>query len=209
MKKFSMVAAVVSLFFLCGCANYMVEVNGFAEAEKPLKSNTTVYVASYSDSGNPIFDEEIRQKIEYLLKQNGYVPVEVEDKADLYLGFKLGVDSRVYTGFKEVYYPTSSAYGYYWYDNYDSYFLDLETIYDEWLAIKVYEAAPGKPAEQRDLLWVGEAVTSRFSTNLRSDVDFLLVAVFEHFGQDTCKRITIGLRNKDPRIVCLPPICAR
>ena len=208
MKKLSVVA-MVSLLLLGGCANYMVEVNGFGQNEQPLKTNTTVYVASYPDSSNPIFDQEIRGKIEYLLKQQGYTPVEAEDKADLCLAYKLGVDSQPHTGFKEVYYPTSAAYGYYWRDNYDSYFLDLETLYDEWLAIKVYEAAPGKPVEQREPVWVGEAVTTRYSTNLRNDVDFLLVAVFEHFGQDTCERITIGLCNNDPRIVCLPPICAR
>ncbi len=208
MKKLSIVAAVF-LLFLGGCANYMVEVNGFAEAEKPLKSNATVYVASYPESTNPIFNQEIRGKIEYLLKQRGYTPVEAEDKADLYLSFKLGVNAQVFMGFPEVYHPVSSAYGYYWRDHYYSYFLDLETLYDEWLAIKVYDAAPGKPVEQHNLVWVGEAVTSRYSTNLREDANFLLVAVFEHFGQDTCKRITIGLKNKDPRILCLPPICAR
>lgn len=200
MKKLGVVA-VFSLIYLGGCAAYSVDINGFAEADKPLKSNAAVYVASYPDSSNPIFDLEIKHKIEYLLKQQGYTPVDAENKADYYLDFRAGISSRTSYGYRGAYMPTAT-YGHYW-GSYCSYYPEIETIYDQWLAIKVYDAAPSKPAEQHTVRWVGEAVTSQYGNDLREAVNYLLVAVFDHFGQDTNERITIGFKSKDPRILTI------
>lgn len=200
MKRLGLILSVFCIFS-SGCTSYLVYVNGYCEVERPIWDSASVYVAANEESSNPIFDAEVKGKIEKLLRGDGYMTSAKEELADFRLAFNVGVNTRDISSPKGTAY---AGYGYprsrYYYGGYYGYYPYVDAIYDQWLMMKLYDTGRTNPARKDNLMWFGEAVTSRYSVNIREAVDYLLVGTFEYFGEDTKKRMTVELKSGDPRI---------
>ena len=195
---------VTILICTAGCATtYRVHVNGFSEIDKPISDKASVYVTLDPNSQNPIFDKEIKAKIEMLLKSHGYVPASDVEQADYRLAFQVGLDSHRVTGYTPLYRPFIGFHGRYWGDynyGYTRYVPYFETFYDQWLVIKVFTTSRDAASEAGQVVWIGEAMTGTSVADLRRVVNYLLVAGFEYFGVDTGKQMTLTIPTDDPRI---------
>jgi hypothetical protein len=71
----------------------------------------------------------------------------------------------------------------------------VRNSWDQWLQIKVFRGDK--------VVWVGEGSTSKRYAEKRRGIDYLLVGVFEYFGQNTQNLKTVEIAEKDPRIAAL------
>lgn len=190
-----------------GCTTtYHVHFNGFSELAEPIQDQASVHVVLDADSQNPIFDREIKAKIETLLKWHGYIPADAPAGSDYRLTFQAGVNSRSVSGLAPVYHPAGGLYGGYWegyHFGYATYIPFSDTLYDQWLVLKLFALPPAGTSRRDQLVWVGEAITSTSVADLRQAVNYLLVAGFEYLGVDTKRRIGLTIRADDPRIIQL------
>jgi hypothetical protein len=188
-----------------GCTStYMVHVNGFSEVNEPIKENASIYVAVDPNSRNPIFDNEIKTRIETLLKQQGYVPAANVEHSNYRLAFETGLDSHSVSGYTPLYRPYFGFRGRYWgyyHFGYYGYVPYIDTYYDQWLIIRVFAPKPGDSTGTGQVIWIGEAMVATDDADLRQVVNYLLVAVFEHFGQDTGRQIVVKIAPDDPRVL--------
>lgn len=188
-----------------GCTTtYIVHVNGFSELEEPVKMKASIYVAVDPNSNNPIFDNEIKSKIEVLLKEHGYVPASNVELSDYRLAFKVGLDSRRVSGYTPLYHPYIGFYDGYWGDydfGYYGYVPYIDTYYDQWLVMKVFAPKPGTTNRTGQVIWIGEAMIGTDVADLRQVVNYLLVACFEYFGEDTGRQMALKIQPDDPRII--------
>lgn len=188
-----------------GCTStYTVHVNGFSELDQPIKENASIYVSVDPNSQNPIFDKEIKAKIEMLLKQHGYIPVSDVKLSDYRLAFKVGLDSHRESGYTPLYHPYVGFYDRYWgyYDlGYYGYVPYIDTYYNQWLVMKVFAPSSETTGGTELVIWIGEAAVDTYAADLRRVVNYLLVADFEYFGQDTGTQMVLKIPPEDPRII--------
>jgi hypothetical protein len=204
MNKLYLILLSVSIC-ATGCAtSYTVHVNGFSEINQPIKEKASIYVDVDPNSRNPIFDKEIKAKIEKLLKRHGYNPVSDVNLSDYRLAFKVGLDSRRESGYTPLYHPYIGFYDGYWgyYDfGYYGYVPYIDTYYDQWLVIKVFAPGPEIAKRAEQVIWIGEVKVDTYVADIRRVINYLLVAGFEYFGQDTGRQMTLKIPPDDPRII--------
>lgn len=206
MKKLSLFLLLFS-FAAAGCTNgYRVYVNGFSEMKEPISQNASFYVSSPDpNSRNPIFDSQIKAKIEVLLKLRGYSAVEDANKADYLITFHLGAESHQYMNYEPLYHPYYFGYhgGYYsgYEFGYTTYIPTYDTYYDRWFTMKVLSAGKDDDSKNRKVMWVGEAFLSTGNDDLRRTIDYLLVGCIKFFGQDTFRQKNVVVTEDDPEIL--------
>jgi len=199
---FGLIAAAL---VLAGCApvTYQIQVNGYTDPTIPevIAPGDTFFVMENQKAQNPLLEKEIKEKIVKLLESQGYAIASL-DKARylLFFGYGLGEGRSVTVVFPD-YYP------YWWYPGYPrSYFFSspfvgywpyTETLYDRWLLIKVVDAKAYRAKGEFKSVWVGEARSTGTSADLRVAVNFLLRAVFEKFGVNTSKAVTVDVSEED------------
>ena len=198
---------VIILICTAGCTTtYTVRVNGFSEIDEPIKDKASIYVTVDPNSQNPIFDNQIKAKIEMLLKSHGYIPVPDVERADYRLAFRAGLDSQRVTGYTPLHRPFMGFHNRFRGDynfGYTTYVPYSETIYDQWLIMKVFSAGRTAASEAGQVVWIGEAMTGTGDADLRHVVNYLLVAGFEYFGADTKRQMTLTISPEDPGITQL------
>lgn len=205
--KMNKLCIILISILICttGCSTaYTVHVNGFSELDEPIKEKASVYVKVDPNSQNPIFDNEIKTKVEILLKEQGYVPASDIELSDYRLVFQVGLDSRRVSGYTPLYRPFMSFHDRYWGDyhfGYTSYVPYIDTYYDQWLVMKVFATDPDTAPRTEQVIWIGEAMIGTDVADLRRVVNYLLVAGFEYFGRDTKRQITLKILPDDPRII--------
>ena len=205
--KMNKLCIILISILICttGCSTaYTVHVNGFSKLDEPIIEKTSIYVTVDPNSQNPIFDNEIKTKIEFLLKEQGYVPASDIELSDYRLAFQIGLDSRKVSGYTPLYRPFVSFHDSYWGDyhfGYTSYVPYVDTYYDQWLVLRVFDADPDTAPQTEQVFWIGEAVMDTSVADLRRVVDYLLVAGFEYFGVDTRKQVTLKIPPDDPGII--------
>jgi hypothetical protein len=209
----------LSLFLLCfsfgaaGCTNgYRVYVNGFSELKQPIRQNTSFYVSAPDpNSRNPIFDSQVKSKIEALLRLHNYTPVEDVNNADYVITFNIGAKSHHYLDYEPFYRPYffGGYYGGYWsgYEfGYTTYIPYYDTYYDKWLTMKVMSRGKEDSSKTGNVVWVGEAVVSTGNDDMRKIIDYLLVGCFDYFGQDTLRQKSIVVTEDEPEILNIQSI---
>ena len=188
-----------------GCSSiYTVHVNGFSELDEPMKEKASIYVTVDPNSQNPIFDKQIKVRIEMLLNSHGYVPASNVESSDYRLAFQVGLDSHRVSGYVPLYRPHIGFHDRYWGDyhfGYTSYMPYYDTNYNHWLVMKVFAPDCSPASETEQVVWIGEAMTGTSVADLRHVVNYLLVAGFEYFGVDTGKQMTLKIPPDDPRII--------
>lgn len=201
LKKVIVLTAALSCAAGCTPA-YRVRVNGYSELAEPLDRNASIYVATEPNSPNPIFDKQIKTSLDALLGVYGYTAAETPEAADYRLGFQVAMESERVVGHAPVYHSHFGGFG--GYGNgfgfgYTTYAPYLDTLYDQWLILRLFTSGPAGGT----LVWVGEAMTSTDRAELRETVDYLLVGCLEYLGVDTGQQVTMTIRRDDPRIAGL------
>ncbi len=199
---------------LTGCANYYnVKVNGYTDpgTSEQIKPGGSFFVIDNPEAKNPLLEVEIKGKIIKLLETRGY-PVTTFEKADyfLFFGYGLGEPRSVSAAAPDYFGSIGWGVGYGWGGPsvvlgvpYGTYPADTATLYDRWLLINVVEGPAYRTRKVSRPLWVGEARSVGASSDLRTMVNYLLVADFREFGKNTGKAITREIQEQDPEIYSL------
>lgn len=205
MKKLSMILVCFS-FLAAGCTSgYRVYINGYSEQAQKIKPNASFYVeANDPNSHNPIFDEQIKAKIEALLKWYNYVPVSEINESEYVITFRVGMGSHAsyhYEPFYNTYFGFHSGYRTGYSFGYTTYIPYYDTYYDQWLTMKVSSRSSETGSKNEKVIWVGEAVVGTSGDDIRKVIDYLLAGCFDYFGVDTSRQRSIVIKADDPRIM--------
>jgi hypothetical protein len=197
---------------LSGCAtSYTIKVNGYTDpAAGPVRAGGTVFIMENKEAKNPLLEAEIREKITRLLEMRGYSVTTSFDKADYYLFFGYGM------GEPHSVTVATPDYGYGWgvgFGGPGRYYLSVPllnyapytatTLYDRWLLLNVVEGPAYRTRKESKAVWVGEARSVGASSDLRMVLNYLLVADFKEFGNNTGKAITVDLKDHDPTVAAI------
>ncbi len=204
---------VAVLIFLGGCA-LDIRTTGFLDrtaGAAGLAKGATVAVVENSPAENPIFDREVRGKIEKLLARRGY-RTAAPGKADYILTYGYSISPGLRSSAVTTYGPpqtqitsvpdgrggvTTRAVTL---PGQPTVVPMLSTEYTRQVTVKVAEAGRGQQDKKEHVLWVGETHSIDPSSDLRSDIDYLLVVTFRYFGQDTGKQVRVNLNPDDPEV---------
>ena len=213
MKK----ALFILLCLSTGCTRIQVGVNGFTPTGTTLQlpPYSSIVVFEDPNTQNPIFEKEIAGKIQKLLNSKGYATSTFE-KANFYLLFQYAIDSgRTTTGALPMYHTggtatvnTINSSGGYSYSTvqmpgYTSYMPYSRTTYTRWLVLRLIDGKKFQETQKIEPVWIGEITSFGSSSDLRSIVNYLLVAAFEHFGENTKRRVMKILFEGDKRVKLL------
>ena len=215
--KISVTATILVIVVLVfsGCTPvYRVQVNGFADSDYAgrIVLNAKIYTVENTTAENPLFDKEIKAKIDKILKNKGFI-LSNKETADLLCAFNYGVGiGRTQVGSVPVQSPpiTSSVVV----SNQGgasqttaimtpgptSYVPYARTDYDRWLTIVISDARSYREAKKEKVIWYGDIISSGSSRDLRTVMNYMLIAAFEEFGKDTKKGITIEIKENDERV---------
>lgn len=200
-----LLVAVPIMCLVIGCeGSYIVGVNGYSSTGQILQipRGSSITVIADSNAPNPILEREIKTKIETLLTEKGF-GVKTEG-ADYYVAFNYGIDSgRAVTGAVPVWYsdpycgyPHAYGHGH----GYVAYAPYAEIVYTRWLVLKILDADAYRASKKAEPLWIGEVTSVGLESDLRGLLDYMLIAGFDHFAQDTGRRVSENISKKDERI---------
>lgn len=204
---------VLLLACLQGCATYYpVRMNGYLneDAASAIKPESSFSVQENQGAENPIFDREIRKKIENSLAKRGY-RFDSADRADFTVNYSYGISQgKTVTDLRPEYrfggtgtITTHSADGaatsYITYPGYTTYVPYRYVLHTSWLTLRVFErtTSPSTPSQP---LWIGESSMTAQNADLRESIDYLLVGAFANFGKDTRRSVTVRISPNDPQL---------
>ncbi len=197
-------------FFLSGCAPvmYQVQVTGYREpgVAAPLSPPRAFFVIDNREAQDPLLEKVIKDKIEKLLGIKGHI-ISAFDQADYYLVFSYGqgpgravsIPMPVYNPWQYPYY--GAFWRPYWFAPVPDYYYVpyVQTVYDRWLLINVIEVSRYREKGEFQRVWVGEARSTGTSGDLRTTVNYLLVALFEDLGKSTGRGRIVEVEQEDFR----------
>jgi hypothetical protein len=197
----------------CAAYSYNVKVNGYTDPTGPglVRPGGSFFVMENPDAKNPLLDKEIKGKLHQLLITRGYA-VSTFEKADYYLffGYGMGEPRSVSAAAPDYYGGFGWGVGYGWGGPafaigvpYGTFSADTATLYDRWLLVKVVEGPAYRTQKASRPVWVGEARSVGASSDLRTVLNYLLIADFKEFGKNTGKAITVELKAQDPEVAAL------
>jgi hypothetical protein len=202
------------LIFVVGCA-LDIRTTGYldrASGVTALTKGTAFAVMENAQAENPIFDREVKGKLEKMLTKRGYriAPPETADYLLTY-GYSIGPGFRssVVTSYGLPQTQITSVP-----DGRGGVTTRavttpgqpfsvpmISTEYTRQLTVKVADAARQREDKKEHVIWVGETHSIDPSSDLRYDVDYLLVVTFAYFGQDTGKQVRVNLGPEDPEVL--------
>lgn len=84
---------VIAFLFLYACASYDVRVNGYTGGKPVVLSGKQIFVYTNEQAENPLFDNEVANKIKKALVMKGYIPVDSLSDAECVLIFNYSIDT--------------------------------------------------------------------------------------------------------------------
>jgi len=217
MKKALFVLAFAAVA-TAGCATrYHVTTSGYLDAAKPagIPAGASFSLVPNNDVPNPLFDDEVRAKIERALAARGH-RIEPAFSADFLVRYRTdNTGNRILTTRPERMYGPSVVQRVYVSGSNQAYNVVTQTdaIYNVPETLTVYtsrlflEVVPRGAAEGTRPVWVGDSITESANPDLREVIDYLIAATFKYFGQNTGRNKEVTLGPKDPSLVPLqgPP----
>lgn len=219
-KAVGFLALMVLVFCLSGCSTtYTIRVNGYTDpaTQAQVRPGASIFIKENPDAPNPLLDKEIKEKLTKLLARRGYA-VTTNERADFYLFYKYGMGEPksvvsgpgYYGGFGWGVGFGGGGWGWGGPVGYvgiplGGYPTDVTPLYDRWLQLTVVEGPPYLTQKITRPVWVGEAHSLGSSADLRSVLNYLLVASFREFGKNTGKAVTKEIDAKDPEAATLTP----
>ena len=193
------------IFLGLGCSpSYSIAVNGYSATGQAVRIPQAASISVVTDSNipNPILEKEVAVKIEKLLVEQGYETGS--DEPDYYLLFDYGIDAgRTVTDVVPIHhpgfyqpYPFSSVR---WY-GYTTYMSHSEVIHTRWLALRLIDGNAYRISESAEPVWIGEIASAGMSSDLREIINYMLIAAFEHFADDTQRQVTEMIPQNDERV---------
>jgi hypothetical protein len=219
-KAIGFLAILIIGLGLSGCSTggtFTIKVNGYTDPGTPaqIKPGGSFCVIENQEAKNPLLEKEIKEKINKLLLTHGY-PVTTFEKADYYLFFAYGMGEPrpVSTATPDYYGSIGWGGGYGWGGwgggpsiyvgmPWGDYSADRATLYDRWLVINVVEGPAYRTQKISRPVWVGEARSMGTSSDLRTVLNYLLVADFKEFGKNTGKALTTEIEAQNPEVYSL------
>jgi len=218
-KAVGFLAIAVLGWCLPSCtATYTIKVNGYTDpgTQAQVRPGGFFFIMENPEAPNPLLDKEIKEKLNKLLLTHGY-PVTTFDKADFYLFFRYGMgEPRSVSVTAPDYYGGIGwgvGYGgcgwgwggpaFYVGLPLAGYSTDITPLYDRWLQLTVVEGSAYRNQKLSRPVWVGEAHSLGASSDLRTVLNFLLVAGFQEFGKNTGKAVTKEINAQDPEAASL------
>jgi hypothetical protein len=189
---------------------YKIRVNGFSDKDvSALNPGASVFVIENPNAENPLFEREIKSKIVKLLQKHGY-RVSTLDDADYLLDYDYQIGSgRTVTGVSShqqagqtvaVANPTTGMAQYVHVPGKTVVTSHSSTVYGRRLLLRVVDGEQYRNTNEVHTAWVGEVTSTGRNADLREVIDYLLVAAFEYFGEDTNKAARKTLFVGDSRV---------
>ena len=206
MKICKLILLAVSILFLGSCGKdtgMRITTNTFANKEiipDGFKKNASFSVSA-KQKGNELFSKEVSQKIATILKDKGFT-VKANGNADYTVNFSFGMEKSTHTRDVPVYIPDYGPWYYYDYcPRYRyryriTYVPEEYTLFNKILLVEVSKNGFLK----KKAVWQGTAHSYEEDSDLRDAIDYLLVTVFKHFGQNTQKNITSNIEDNDESV---------
>jgi len=210
-------AVLLVLLLLQGCTpSYMVRVDGFLNPERPLiiTPDTTIQVIDDKEAKNPILDKEVTKKIENMLQLKGYSVSQFDGPVYYVLhGYGIG-QGRTVTRTLPVYQPGGTAivtktgrsgtsYSTIQLPGSTTYVPYAASVTDKWLSLKIIDGKDYRESGKVTDIWIGEASVTGESMDLRNILNYLVIGIFDHFGENTVKQLTVNIREDDARLKIL------
>lgn len=198
----------------CGPTLYNIRVNGYTDPAAPaaLAPDSSFFVIENPQAQNPLLEKEIAEKLKKLLTSKGYA-LAAYDQAEYYLFFSYGIGQeravRVimpdYTcgfGIGGAAGPGCGWWGgpYFFAWPYITFYPGVDLIYDRWLLINVVDGKCYRDKGEFRTVWVGEARSTGASGDLRSAINYLLLADFQQFGSNTGQAVAVEVSEDAPRV---------
>ena len=205
---------VGSFVLMTGCATNRVYVNGFLDREqtKGIEASSAIAIIENTQVENPILEKEVQYKIKQLLTAKGHRVTGVDD-AQYVLSYSFGVGpGRTISGTMPVYHPgeiirvdelgdrEGRTHTVIQLPSRTEYVPYLQTVYDRWLTVTLANAESYRTDKAADALWLGEATSSGRNVNIRDEINYLLIGVFENFGLNTGQQLSVKIRRNDERL---------
>lgn len=193
------------MFLSLGCStSYSVAVNGYSASGQTVRIPQAASISVVTDSNvpNPILEKEVAAKIEKLLDEQGYTTST--EKPDYYLRFDYGIDAgRTVTDVMPIYhpafYPRYPHGSFRWY-GYTTYVPYSEVIHTRWLTLRLIDGQAYRASRSAEPAWIGEVASAGMSSDLREVINYMLIAAFEHFAEDTQRQIDVFIPKDDARV---------
>ena len=200
--------SLLIMYLGTGCAaSYNVGVNGYSSTGQSLAigEGSSIAVVTDRDVPNPILQKEVGAKIRKILTDMGYSGDA--DQPDYYLLFDYGIDSgRSVTDAIRVrspgYYDEYRFSSFYMY-GYTTYIPYTSVVYTKWLVLKLIEGKTYGESQKAEPLWICEVASAGVGSDLREVINYLLVAAFDHLGQDTGRQLVDVVFMSDERVRAL------
>jgi hypothetical protein len=198
----------------CGPYHYDVKVNGYLDPAAPARITPggTFCVIENREAQNPLLEKEVKDKINQLLTKQGY-QLAAYEQADYYLFFSYGLGGEPSTTVvMPDYYPyagfgfgSGSGYrssSYFFVAPFFSFYPYPESValYDRWLLLNVVDGKYYREKGQFRTIWVGEARSTGTSSDLRTVLNYLLLADFHEFARNTGKAVTVEIGEPEPQV---------
>ena len=213
-KTIGLLALLALVWCLPSCSTvptYTIKVNGYTEpgTQTQVKPGSYFFIMDNPDAKNPLLDQEIKEKINNLLLTHWYL-VTTFDKADYYLFYKYGMGEPKSVSVTAPDYYGGLGWGvgyggpaFYMGLPLSGYSTDITPLYDRWLQLTVVDGPAYRNQNISRPVWVGEAHSLGTSSDLRSVLNYLLVADFKKFGQNTGKAVTMEIKGTNPEAAAL------
>lgn len=207
---------VTLIIMLTGCA-VNIRTTGFLDRSAGVSAppkGAAFAVLENEQAVNPILDREIRFKIEKLLLRRGY-RIAVEEQALYVLTFSYSLSPGLRLGTTTSYnraqiqmVPVPDGKG-------GTTYISAMTpgtttavptvteIFTKQLTLKVTESRSLRSGQKEKVIWIGDTFSVDASSDLRSDMDYLLTATFQHFGMDTGRQINVPVDKDNPDVGAL------
>jgi hypothetical protein len=198
---------------------YTIKVNGYTDPGTPgqLRPGASFFVMENKEAKNVLLETEIKAKLHKLLVTQGY-SVTTFEKADycLFFGYGMGEPRSVTVAAPDSYGGFGWGVGYgrggwggwggpsvYVGMPWGGVAADSATLYDRWLLLTVVEGPAYRTQKESRPVWVGEARSVGVSSDLRTVLNYLMVADFREFGKNTGKAVTLEINAENPEIAVL------
>jgi hypothetical protein len=205
-------AALLLVVFLAGCASptYQIGVNAYIKpGDAPLLAPPASFcVLENMEAKDPALEQGVKRSIETLLGERGHIIVPFH-QAQYYLVFSYGQGpARTLTMPAPVYNPwVYPYYGGYWqpyaFAPVPYYPPAVTTVQDRWVLLNVLDGGRYREKGEFLRLWLGEARSAFTAGDLRSALNYLLVALFGEFGNSSRGARLVELEPGDFRVMRL------
>lgn len=186
---------------LASCARHEVMTNTFLAApslQEAAIPDAAFAVIPNTNVANPILDQTVKEKIEFMLESMGY-QIAVPGQADYFLQYHYDMEAETavrhrFLPRRRSFYDRGSRFNDPFRDSgfgYSTYTSEPYTLY---LAkLRITASSKDAVTGEQKVIWVGETLTKSLNPDLRNLIDYLIAASFRYFMKDTGRNKNVVL----------------